>query len=316
MEKRGYLNIGLFLLLIFLLAAALKIQGRNELVLSARQTEETSYGQFFAPMLKAVPQTEQLATDAAKLASQLESQAAIAIDLQTKQILFAKNPDVTLYPASTTKIMTALVARELYDPAAVITITAGDLTQGNNLGWQVGEQFTVQDLLQSLLIVSANEAGTILANHDPAGYNDFVTRMNQKAQALGLVNSYFTNPQGYDDARQKTTARDLTYASLVLLQDPLLASIVASAQSTITSLAGKTYRLTSTNQLHFAANLPYQVKGLKTGTERLAQQVLTSVLVRDNQEILIVVLSAKNRYNDTLSIADFVFAHYLWPTNK
>jgi D-alanyl-D-alanine carboxypeptidase (penicillin-binding protein 5/6) len=316
MKKRWRLNIGLLLLLLCLLAVIIKIQTRTALVLPAKQITEVNYGRFFTPVVKAAPVDDQVATREAILGQQLGSQAAIAVDVNSKQILFAKNPDLPLYPASTTKIITALVARELYDPATIITITPGDLAQGNNLGWQVGEQFSVTDVLRSLLITSANEAGTILANHNPAGYADFITQMNQKALSLGLTRSRFTNPQGYDDSSQQTTARDLTYASLALLQDPLLSEIVATAQINITNLAGKTYQLTSTNQLHFRTNLSYQVKGLKTGTERLARQVLTSVLQQDEQQILIVVLSAQNRYNDTLSVADFVFTNYLWPAKQ
>jgi D-alanyl-D-alanine carboxypeptidase len=106
--------------------------------------------------------------------------------------------------------------------------------------------------------------------------------------------------------------RELSLASLELLRDEELAKIVAAERMTIITPFGRKYQLVSTNQLFFQKNLSYKVKGIKTGTTSLAGEALASLLERDGVEILIVVLSAQNRYNDTVSLADFVFDNYVW----
>jgi len=252
------------------------------------------------------------ATISARLADNISATSAIVMDVATKRILWQKNADVVNYPASTTKIITALVAREIYDLDDVITITAADLKFGQNLSWHTGTQVKVSALLRALLIVSANEAGMILADHAPGGYDAFVTRMNEKAREMGLSSTSFANPQGFDADLQRMSAKDLALAALELERDEVLAEIVSTPSTTIHDENGAAYTLTNTNKLMADKTLPYQVKGIKTGTTALASEALVSLLEKEGHQIIVVVLSAKTRYNDTTRIADYIFGNYIW----
>ncbi|MBQ6436473.1 D-alanyl-D-alanine carboxypeptidase [bacterium] len=252
------------------------------------------------------------ASASASLRERVSAEAAIVMDVKSKLVLWEKNANEKLYPASTTKIITALTARELYDLDDVITIEAGDLKFGQNLGWQAGDRVKVRDVLRALLIVSANEAGMILADHVPGGYDNFIMQMNQKAKSLGLTQTSFVNPQGFDDSLQQTTAHDLAIAALELWRDEFLREIVGTSATTITTESGRSLSLRNTNHLLTQGGLSYEVKGIKTGTTNLANEALVSLLEKDNQQLIAVVLSAKNRYNDTMAIADFAFDEYVW----
>lgn len=268
-----------------------------------------------APLLVG-PATPSMSASAASASSQLQgqlsAQSAVILDVGSKKILWQKNAHTQQYPASTTKIITALVANDIYDWDDVITLTSNDLQYDNNVGWQAGDQVTVADLLASLLVLSANEAGMALANHAPGGYDSFVAAMNQKVQELGLRDSHFVNPQGYDDASQQTTAWDLAIAALELLRIPRLAAIVSQPTVTVSTQAGRDFQLRNTNQLLSRTDLPYLVKGIKTGTTHLASEALVSLLEQGDKQILVVVLSTKNRYNDTTTLADFAFGNFIW----
>ncbi|MBQ6437867.1 D-alanyl-D-alanine carboxypeptidase [bacterium] len=252
------------------------------------------------------------ATASAILSEKLHAQGAIIIDRASKKVLFQKNSGQLFYPASTTKILTALVARELYDLDEKITLTAQDLAYDNVVGWQVGDQISVRDALKSLLIVSANEMGNTLANHAPGGYETFVQAMNEKVTNLRLTGSHFINPQGYDAQRQQTTPFDLAVAALELLRDPVLAEIVATAQTDIVTAGGKMYHLRNTNTLLSRDDLGFRVKGIKTGTTDLASEALVSLVEKDGHELVMVVLLTKNRYNDTIELANFAWNNYIW----
>lgn len=289
----------------------------NEQVIKLHQPAVVTVpvGYLLAPTAKAtapVPLST-LQTEQQQLANQINAQAFIALDSQSKQILAAKNITTQYYPASTTKILTALTARQIYPLNQELTITADDLRVDNTLGVAVGETFTVNSLLQALLINSANEVGLILANHSPNGYDGFMRQLNVLAQSYGLQSSHFVNPQGFDHQDQQTSAFDLALVSLILLKDDYLTKIVATPATVITDTAGKSFPLTNTNQLLTQA-LPYQVKGIKTGTTDLANQALVSLLSKDGQEIVVVVLSTNNRYNDTKIIADYLWQRYQWST--
>ncbi len=243
---------------------------------------------------------------------EVNARAALVMDIKTKQILFAKNKDELVYPASTTKIITALTAREFYTLNEDLLISGQDLSDGNPLALKVGEKIRVDTLLKALLIESNNQAATILANHYPGGNLNFVTMMNQKAIKLGLKNSYFTNPQGYDNAQQQATAFDLSIAAMELLRDQYLAEIVKQRALTVNDANGKIFQLNNTNQLLAKNNLGWTALGVKTGTTSLAKEVLISLIKKDETELLIVVFGAENRYNEVIKLANFSWDNFTW----
>ena len=310
MRQKSLFDLCLLLVIVLLFAGKLYLQKISKVSLGASYTNPQTYGTFFAPSMIATPIDEAVASRASWLTESLTCEACLVVEKNSKQILLAKNATTPHYPASTTKIITALVANEIYPEETLFTLTAADLAAGNILNLRAGEVLSKKELLEALLIASANEAGTIFANHSPGGYQDFVAQMNSKAKRLNLSQTHFTNPQGYDDYLQQSSAKDLALASLELLRYPNLSQIVAKNSGSLRR-NGKPIYYQSTNQLFFLPH-SYQVKGIKTGTEKLAKQVLVSLLAQDNHELLVVVLSAQNRYNDTLKLADFTFSNFVW----
>lgn len=311
MNIKLYINLALIIIICFLIIDKPKYQASGEVIFQAQQTQIKTFGNFINLDEKSYLNNAHFATNSAILFDKISARSALALDINSKQVLFSKNSQELLYPASTTKIITALVARDLYQLTDEFTITAKDLIYGNNIGWQAGEKVTLKALLQALLIASSNESGLILANNAPGGYEKFIQLMNDKARSLSLKNSHFSNPQGFDDQRQKTTVHDLALVSLELLRDNELAQIVSIHQTQIANLNGKLYNIKNTNRL-FDLDLPFTIKGVKTGTTSLANEALVTLIEKDGHQILLVVLSAKNRYNDTISLINFIFENYIW----
>ena len=178
----------------------------------------------------------------------LSARSAYLLDLNSGTPLLSINAEAPLAPASVVKLMTALVTVKNYDLNQVLTVTANDLTQSNSLDLTAGEQFTVADLLQALLISSSNEAAQVLANNFPTGgATGFVAQMNQTATQLGLSATHFTSPEGFDHINQKTSASDLAILAQTALQNDYLASIMSLGQTSISSATGKIFDLTNTN---------------------------------------------------------------------
>jgi D-alanyl-D-alanine carboxypeptidase len=221
----------------------------------------------------------------------LSAQGAIAVDLNSSTTLFEKSPDTPLLPASTTKIMTALVALEFYnldDP-----IKAGSIkVEGQKMGLEKGEELTVQSLLNGLLIYSANDAAEVLASAFPGGRDAFIEKMNDYTKILHLKHTTFTNPTGLDDPRHLSTARDLIHISEFALRNPSFAEIVRTKEATITSTDGSiVHKVKNINELLGTVE---GVEGVKTGWTENARENLVTYVVRGNKKILIAVLGSQD----------------------
>ncbi|MDR0463189.1 MAG: serine hydrolase [Pseudomonadales bacterium] len=239
--------------------------------------------------------------------------AAVAIDMNHKTILFSKNEREVFYPASTTKMVTALVAMDVFELDDVIAIAHDDIAFGNGLGFAVGEQLTVDSLIKANLIRSSNESSLALANHSPYGYRDFMNRMNDLVTTLGLTESFFTNPVGFDDPGQRSSAFDLAILAKELLRNDYLAEIVGMAEYSFYNVEQTRSRtIRNTNLFLFDQNLPFEVFGVKTGTTRLANEVLVTGVESEGNRFLIVVLGSNDRYNDTRIIANYVIDNFSW----
>lgn len=240
----------------------------------------------------------------------ISAEGVLAIDLESGVSLYEKNPDSQLLPASTTKIITALVALDLYPLDSVLNIPQGILVDGQKMGLVPGEQMKVDDLLYGLLVYSANDAAETFALNYPGGYSAFVSAMNDKAKALSMNNSHFANPVGLDEDDQRSTARDLVRASEVAMRNPEFAKIVGTKQITITDVSGKlVYPLTNINQL---LGVVPGVMGVKTGWTENARENLVTYLERDNHKIMIAVLGSQDRFGETKELIDWIFANYSW----
>ncbi len=179
----------------------------------------------------------------------LSAQAALAVDIDSGLSLYEKNPNTPYLPASTTKIITALVAMDNY--SLETNLTVGKFwVEGQKMGLREGEKIRVDDLLQGLLIFSANDAAEVLALNYPGGRSAFIDAMNEKARTLSLENSNFKNPTGLDGNGHSSTARDLVRVSEVAMRNKKFAQIVATKEKSVTSVDGKiAHKLINLNEL-------------------------------------------------------------------
>lgn len=244
-----------------------------------------------------------------ELLATVSARSIAVIDVESASILLQRHAHEPISPASTTKLMTALVARENYDLDQIMTVSSGSASVGHVIGFPVGSQFTVKELLKALLISSGNDAANILAQHHPQGYIQFVTEMNQQAQALNLTQTSFTNPAGLDAFDHQTTAFELSLLAREFMKDDFFSTIVDEEESIITDVSGRiVFNLYNTNQLIGRSD----VVGIKTGTTDLAGEALITQVERDGKAIIIVLLGSQNRYVDTEQIMEWVFRQYRW----
>ena len=184
----------------------------------------------------------------------LISQAAILMDNKTEKILYDKNANEKMYPASTTKIVTAIVVLEHCDLNETVTVSydaAMSIPDGySSASLQVGEQLTVEQLLELLLVHSANDAANVLAEHTGGSIESFVSMMNTKVNELGLSHTHFTNTFGMHNDNHYTTAQDLAMIMRYCIQNEDFRRLTGKASCAIpaTNKYG-VRRYTSTNEL-------------------------------------------------------------------
>jgi len=244
----------------------------------------------------------------------VSARSVMIVDVDSKVVLFAKNPDWQLYPASTTKMMTALVAIEHYPLSELITITDLNGTLGQTMRLVLGERLTVESLLYGLLVQSGNDAATVFANHYPGGEKAFVARMNQKAQELHLKETTFKNPSGIEDYQHVSTVHDLAILGAEVVKNPTLARMVATPATTVTDISGKiVHELNNINQL--VGRVP-GVVGIKTGWTENAGECLVTYIEKDGHRIIIAILGSADRFGETKTIIDWVFGNHQWQEVK
>lgn len=241
----------------------------------------------------------------------LSARAVIVQDLGSKTLLYSRNPDTLILPASTTKIMTALVALETWpDLNTVITVKNEDRAIGQTINLLRQEELTLESLLYGLLVHSGNDAALALADNFPGGYPKFVEAMNAKAQDLHLTHTIYKNPSGVEQYGHVTTARDLAVLAGAAIKNPVLTEIVGTRSKLITDVTGQIpHQLTSTNEL--LGVLP-GLKGLKTGWTQHAGECLVSVVERSGHTVVIVVMGSLDRFGETTALAEWSFAHHNW----
>jgi len=238
----------------------------------------------------------------------ISAQAALAIDLSSMVPLYEKNPDAPLMPASTTKIVTALVALENYPSEAILKVE-GKKVEGQKMNLLKGEEITAENLIKGLLISSANDAAEVLADNFPGGREAFVKAMNQKAKELHLTNTNFKNPTGFDGQGHFSTARDLVRVSIIAMQNPKFSEIVKIKELTVQSADGQIkHELANTNKLLGEEG----VLGVKTGWTENARENLVTYLEKDDKKIMLALLGSQDRFGETKELMDWIFSSYEW----
>lgn len=290
------------------LTAALDVELRSVTEIPVFSFSESSTSATFGTKIST--QSTGLLVQQEALGKKLTAQAAVAVDVDSATVLFEKNAYQSLYPASTVKLMTALVAREVYQLGDKVTVLEEVNVEGNTADLKLGEVLTVENTLKALLISSGNDAALVLAYSHPQGPAAFIEAMNKKSSELGLTQTLYENSTGLDQYDQLTSARDLAIVARAVLLDPVLSEIVATKESIIADERQLyTHRLINTNAL--LEVLP-GVKGMKTGTTPFAKEALITVVERDGHEVVFVVLGSRERYNDTKQLVSWVFDHYNW----
>jgi serine-type D-Ala-D-Ala carboxypeptidase (penicillin-binding protein 5/6) len=216
------------------------------------------------------------------------AQSAAVVDSYSGDFLFAKNENAKQYPASSTKILTALIVIESGDLDHLVTVDLADTkVEPSSLGLKPGEQYTRRQLLFGLLLKSANDVAMALARDNAGSVSEFAEKMNLRAAQLGATSSHFVNPHGLHDPNHYTTAHDLVLIGRAAMQQPLFREIVSTVYYTWRAPSGQIDQLRNHNRLlrHFAG-----CNGLKTGYTRIAQQVLVSSALRGGHEVISVVL--------------------------
>jgi len=242
-------------------------------------------------------------------APSLSARSAIVIDVSSKTILFQKNSDLKLLPASTTKIMSGLVALETYDLDDIVTIDSVNST-GQTMELELNERITVENLLYGLLVQSANDAATALAQFHPDGQDSFITAMNQKAQDLHLDNTQFTNAAGLDAYGHYTTVHDLSLLAAAAMENSIFKKIVSTQGTTVPDVDNSIFHeLEAINQL--LGEIP-GLAGIKTGWTELAGECLVTYTKRDTHEIIVVVLGSQDRFEETRQLIDWAFVNHQW----
>jgi len=222
------------------------------------------------------------------------------------QDLWAASADIRLPPASLTKVMTALVVLERYRADEIVTVTAAAARQGGTrLKLKAGEKLSLGALLAATLMVSANDACAALAEHHAGSVQAFVVMMNERARTMGLVNTHFTDPCGFDAPDHYSSAHDLARMAHAAMAYPEFAAIVARQEARITSVDGnRTFELKNRNALlgHYAPAI-----GIKTGFTSRAGRCLIALAEKDGIRVLVVILNAKSRWWDTIGLIELTF---------
>lgn len=236
----------------------------------------------------------------------ISAEGVYITDLLSFTPIFERNSNLKLYPASTAKILTALVVADVFEPTDTIVVNK-QITKEDEPDWQLmglitGERITIENLLYGILVHSANDAAFTLAN--AYGYDAFIIKMNEKASELGMKNSHFKNPIGIDDDEQLTTPYDLALAARALLKNTYLSKFVSTKEITISDVDYKYFhRLSNVNEL---LGKVVGIGGLKTGYTELAGQNLVSFYKKDGNQYIIVVLKSFDRFEDTKNLTQWI----------
>ncbi|MDE6107733.1 MAG: D-alanyl-D-alanine carboxypeptidase, partial [Oscillospiraceae bacterium] len=233
--------------------------------------------------------------------------SAILVDAASGRVLFEKDAHTQRSIASTTKLLTALVAVESTpDLSRIVTITAEHWAEGTSMYLKPGEELTLEELLYGLLLQSGNDAALAIASGCAGDTATFVEWMNQWAEDLGMEDSHFANPNGLDEEGHYSTAYDMALLARAVLKNDTLCEIVATRSAT---KAGRS--LSNHNKLLWQ----YEgCTGMKTGYTTGAGRTLVSSATRNGQTLVCVTLNDRNDWEDHAALFDYGFGS--WPVHS
>jgi D-alanyl-D-alanine carboxypeptidase (penicillin-binding protein 5/6) len=223
----------------------------------------------------------------------IKASALYMVELKSGRVLLEKNATRRLPPASLTKIMTALVALESGPLQQVVKIDSRALVHHSSYNFQAGEEFLLRDLVTAMLVASANDACEAVAWHVGSDADRFVVMMNERARRLGLKNTHFANPCGFDAPGHYSTAADLAKLTEQALQVPVFSMMVRTLVRDIATVDGtRQMSLHSTNELLVDPD----VNGVKTGYTSKAGRCLIASMFKDGHRLLLVALNLMDQW--------------------
>lgn len=249
---------------------------------------------------------------------QITAQAAILMDANTGIILYAKNIHEKLYPASTTKILTSLLAIEngnlddmvSFSHEAVFSVP-GD---GSNMGMDEGESITLEEALYGIMVASANEVSNAVAEYVSGSISDFIELMNTRAAQLGCTDSHFTNTNGLFDENHYTSAYDLALISSVFFQNEMLCKISNTPRYHFEASATQPDDFYKKNKhLLITGEIPYEgIVGGKTGYIDQSRQTLVTCAEQNGMKLICVVFKEEspNQFTDTVELFNYGFQNF------
>ena len=251
--------------------------------------------------------------------------AAYIADPVSGKVFYEKNAHLKMYPASTTKILTALLALENCDPDDIVTISGNAISLMpagySNANLKAGEKLSVYTLLQALLIPSANEAAFALAEHISGSVEEFASLCNERAKELGCETLHFLNPNGIHNLSHYCSAYDLYLIARECRKYDVFNEIVSTRKFTVPATDiypsnDRTYSNTNEMLLPYSGYYYPECTGIKTGHTKAAGECLVSSCTKDNLNLICVVMGGKKtgnnneRFSDTKKLFDFVYDNY------
>lgn len=234
----------------------------------------------------------------------VSAKSALLLECSSGSVLFEKNADERLPMASTTKIMTALVAIEKCPLDRIVTATSVSCgVEGSSIYMHEGEKFTMEELLYALLLASANDAACLIAEEVAGDIPSFAEMMNSKAEELGLRDTHFSNPHGLDAEDHYTSAYDLARLASAALSSPVFRTIVSTYRKNIGS-GESTRHLLNHNRL---LKMYDDALGVKTGYTKSSGRCLVSAAERDGVMLVAVTLSDPDDWRDHTLLLDYGF---------
>ena len=246
------------------------------------------------------------------------AEGAILIEANTGTILYAKNPNEKLFPASTTKIMTCLVAVENASLDDIVHVNQSAIdanaSDGSNMGLYAGEELTLEEVLYGILINSANEGCNAVAEHIAGSLDGYVDMMNAKADSLGLTNTHFVSTNGLHDENHYTSAYDLSRIGVEFFKHDILCKMSSTSRYVIDETSShREHYLNSHNKLLPGADYEYKyLVGSKTGFTSHSRQTLVSCAEKDGMKLICVIMKEESPYKfeDTVNLFNYGFDNF------
>jgi serine-type D-Ala-D-Ala carboxypeptidase (penicillin-binding protein 5/6) len=240
--------------------------------------------------------------------TRVTAKAAILVDNQTGEILWQRNPDLPLPPASTTKIVTALLALQSgrLDDSLTVTTEAAQAPP-SKISLRPGWRMRVRDLVYAVLLNSANDASVVIAEGLSGSISSFAERMNTQARLLGATNTHFVNPNGLPAANHYSTVRDLSTMFAHALRNPMFESIVNTKSTTVMPTLGSTRLISLHTHNRLLGNYHIHVVG-KTGWTIAAKKCFVGAATADGRELIVAVMGSNDLWGDLKRLLEFGFS--------